>query len=231
VADANYSFIFVDIGGRGRDGDAGLFDRSSFGQRMDDATKSYQNGGLEIPFDNIIPGTNIRAPHVFLGDEAFPLKRHLMKPYRYHTATGAEDAYNYRLSRARRVVENSFGILTARWRVLANRMDVSVEAADNIVKSCVVLHNYLKATDAIDYKEPKYLPDRFVDYETNDGQIVQGTWRRELVDHESYSLRPLEIEENATRLQYMIRDRFKSYFSSGDGKLPWQDRYVQTGRY
>jgi len=90
VVDASYNFIFVDIGGYGREGDAGLFHRSSFGQAMENnPTLSYDDGGLDVPLDNFIPEPpgrpRIKVPHVFLGDEAFPLGRHLMKPYRYQT--------------------------------------------------------------------------------------------------------------------------------------------------
>lgn len=115
MVDANYKFVFVDIGGYGREGDAGLFHASSFGQRLQNATETYQNGGVALPNDNFILGTGISAPHVFLGDAAFPLQRHMMKPYQHHTASGGEQVFNYRLSRARRVVENAFGILTTRW--------------------------------------------------------------------------------------------------------------------
>lgn len=54
--------------------------------------------------------------YVFVADEAFPLKPYLMRPFpRRHLGARNDPlrtqkpVYNYRLSRARRVVENAFG--------------------------------------------------------------------------------------------------------------------------
>ena len=56
------------------------------------------------------------TPLVMIGDEAFPLKEWLLRPYsgRYAT-TEAKRVFNYRLSHARRTIENTFGIITARY--------------------------------------------------------------------------------------------------------------------
>ena len=62
-----------------------------------------------------------------------------------------------RLSRARRVIENAFGILVARWRILSTTLNMLPSNADKIVKACVVLHNFVKLHDTT------YCPPDFVD--------------------------------------------------------------------
>ena len=60
---------------------------------------------------------NIRHRNVFLADEAFPLRRNLMRPFPGKHLTREQRVYYYRLSRARFVVENAFGILSSQWRM------------------------------------------------------------------------------------------------------------------
>uniref|UniRef100_A0A1X7U089 DDE Tnp4 domain-containing protein n=1 Tax=Amphimedon queenslandica TaxID=400682 RepID=A0A1X7U089_AMPQE len=50
--------------------------------------------------------------------------------------------YNYRLSRARRVVENAFGILGNRFRVLITPGALVPEKAEVIVLARCTLHNF-----------------------------------------------------------------------------------------
>lgn len=225
MVDAGYKFVFVDVGAYGREGDAGIFHRSEFGKRlMGNPTLPYDRDGLDIPYDSRLPGTRISAPHVFLGDQAFPLLRHLMKPYRFKSSSKAEHIFNYRLSRARRVVENAFGILSTRWRVLENRIDLSVATVDDIVKACVALHNFLKSTDATDHPSPRYCPPSYVDNETVDGHFVPGEWRFNV--DQSEGLRVWGCTGRPLSSQYGIRERLKQYFQSDIGSVPWQDDAV-----
>ena len=108
VCETHYRFIMVDIGDAGHDSDSGVFSNSDLGQAL-------LNGSLCLPPDRALPGTTSpKVPYCFVGDEAFPLKPNMMYPYPGKDLPHCQSAYNYRLCRARRVIENSFRILAAR---------------------------------------------------------------------------------------------------------------------
>ncbi|XDV26067.1 hypothetical protein PO909_029865 [Leuciscus waleckii] len=85
-----------------------------------------------------LPGAEDREPqpHVFMADEAFPLRRNLMRR-----------VFNYRLSRARLVVENAFGILSSQWRMYRRLIEVHPEVAEKCVKATCVLHNFMQYSE------------------------------------------------------------------------------------
>ena len=68
LVDANYKFIFMDIGQYGSNADGGVFQRSEFGQR-------FLNQELDIPPPKTINGAEHLGlmPHCLVADEAFPL--------------------------------------------------------------------------------------------------------------------------------------------------------------
>jgi len=53
--------------------------------------------------------------------------------------------YNYRLLRARRVVENAVGILTQKFRLFCGRIQLSPENTEKVVLAACVLHSYLSS--------------------------------------------------------------------------------------
>ena len=67
----------------------------------------------------------------------------MVKPYSKRQLTREERIANFR-NRDRRVVENAFGILVSRFRVLLGTMEQKPRIAIGIISTCVVLHNMLR---------------------------------------------------------------------------------------
>ena len=55
-----------------------------------------------------------KVSYYLVGDEAFPLQPCFFRPYHDQGIPKEQVIFNYRLSRARRVIENAFGVLSAR---------------------------------------------------------------------------------------------------------------------
>ena len=106
VVNAKYQFTIVDVSDYGRLSDSSVFSSSKLGIAM-------EQNKLNLPHPRLLPGTNISVPYVFVGDEAFALKNYLMKPYPREEIQVPERIANYRYSRARKIVENAFGIATS----------------------------------------------------------------------------------------------------------------------
>jgi hypothetical protein len=74
LVDASYKFTIIDVSGHGKSSDGGLFTRSVLG-------KSLEANTLNIPNSKPPPKSEEPLPVVVVGDEAFPLKKCLLRPY------------------------------------------------------------------------------------------------------------------------------------------------------
>nr|CAH7769437.1 unnamed protein product [Callosobruchus chinensis] len=207
LVDANYKFINIDVGGYGKQSDGGTFKASALYRKI-------INGTLNLPEDSLLPNSNLSMPHVIIADEAYPLMRNLLKPYTYPGSqlSTSEKIFNYRLSRARRIVENAFGILVSRFRVFENAIPTSLNTVDAIVCASCALHNWLRKNS------DSYITPTCVDREDSEGQIIPGTWRSEIT--------PLISINDQRRGNHSVnakekRDLLKSYFMT-NGSVPWQ---------
>ena len=105
ICDASYKFIAADVGQGGSGNDAGIWELSQFCMGLEEVK-------INLPEPCILPNdTNGKLfPHMLLGDEAFPLRTFLMGPYPERQLDDiSKQIFNYRLSRGRRVIENTFG--------------------------------------------------------------------------------------------------------------------------
>lgn len=134
VADASYKFITVDVGGYGKQSDGGTFQAS-------DLYKLLNNKQLDIPEPSNLPQTNIKTPFVLIGDEAYPLLPFLLKPFSGKNLNIEQECFNKRLSRARKTIECSFGILYSKWRLLSKCIETDIDVTDNIIKYICILYN------------------------------------------------------------------------------------------
>ncbi|XP_057662272.1 uncharacterized protein LOC130897442 [Diorhabda carinulata] len=116
IVDASYNFIYANIGCQRRISDGGVFNNTSFKEQLD-------TNALHLPPPCPLPGRQLPMQYCLVGDEAFQLTVNLMKPFSGTYARGyKERIFNYRLSRACRVSENAFGILSSSFRVLRKPM-------------------------------------------------------------------------------------------------------------
>ena len=133
LVDANYCFLDVYIGWPGSVHDARVFAHSPLYMRITE--------GNSLPHKTLrIHGVDV--PLFIIGDSAYPLNTWLMKPFPHNgVLTHEQKTYNYRLSRARIVVENAFGRLKARWRRLMKRNDMQIHHIPNVIAAACILHN------------------------------------------------------------------------------------------
>jgi len=139
--DAQYCFRLIDVGGYGRTSDGGSLANSAFGQAL-------KSGNLQLPADLSLPEAVHRGPqpHVFVVDEAFPMRKNLTRPFPGGNLPRERRIFNYCLSRARLVVENTFGIISSQWRMYRRAIKLQPEVAEKCVKATCVLHNFLRET-------------------------------------------------------------------------------------
>lgn len=135
LPDANYKFVMVDIGSYGREGDSVILEKSNLMQLI-------RNEQLYPPPRTV--GTT-ELPYVVVADEAFKLSMHLMKTFTRPEARAnkSKAVFNYRLSRARRVSENSFALLSQVFRVFYTPISVNAAVTDKLIMIACGLHNML----------------------------------------------------------------------------------------
>ena len=182
------------------------------------------DGELHLPTPSALPGREMFVPHVFVADGAFPLSPNIMKPFPGVTKglLTPERIYNYRLSRARRIIENVFGIWSSKFRVLLKSTDLNPNKVELITLTCAYLHNFLRRSA---YSRNYYSPPGSFDVEDPDGNVIPGAWRSEV--RNSQSLSGLQnIPRGAPTDAKQIRNEFRDHFMSSEGSVPWQTNMI-----
>ncbi|XP_039747675.1 protein ALP1-like [Pararge aegeria] len=198
ICDANYNFIDIDVGCYGKSSDSTIHDSSEW-------VKKLRQGNYNLPQPRPISNNGIPIPFSFIGDEGFALSQHLQRPYAGKHLPRKKRIYNYRLTRARRYIECTFGILSNKFKIFNRPINVNVDFATNIVKACCVLHNFIRKRDGYKFDHTLSIVG-FQDPPASDNLLLIGRRRSEL---------------SGTA----IRNIYTDYFT-GVGSVPWQDSKI-----
>ena len=205
LVDADYKFIWSEVGANGACSDTQVFNNSDF-------KTAIENRELNIPLAQPVVDGERPVPYYFIGDDAFALRTWLMKPYALRDLTRHSRIFNYRLSRARRVVENGFGILGSRFRCFGTCMGQEPATVGKITLACLSLHNLMRL---------RYPTLQNADVDV--GDLENGRWRDDVhfldVDNPPGGNRAVVVAKDQ-------RDYLRDYVNSPGGSVPWQDRMI-----
>lgn len=199
LVDSDYKFLYIDVGTNGRGSDAGVWSRCSL-------SAGLENNSVSLPPPEFLPNSSTESPYVIVGDDAFPLKTYLMKPYPGLDQPDEKRIFNYRLSRARRVSENAFGILVSRFQIFRQPIRTSPECVTKIVLASVALHNYLRVTSR----------DAYAPADGNEN-TSSGHHRGVAGGLQNFQAVPRRPARDAVQ----VRQKLMAYFNSV-GTVPWQ---------
>ncbi|KAK3894542.1 hypothetical protein Pcinc_001698 [Petrolisthes cinctipes] len=114
-----------------------------------------------------------------------------MRPFSKASLTTRRKVYNYRHSRARRYMECTFGIMCNKWRIFHRPLNVDLSLAEDIIKACCILHNYVRVRDG---------------YNFEDTLTIDG-----------FAYLQYDLASRGTRAAISIRDKFADYFVTPEG--------------
>lgn len=126
--------------------------------------------------------------------------------------------FNYRLSRARNCVENAFGLIAARFRILQSAIHLAPEKASYIVLAICVLHNFLRKRGG------SYTSISTFDKEDNNYFLQNGEWRESNSQLQGLQTpRYTSFSMNAK----MNREQYQDFFNN-EGSVEWQDDIIRA---
>ena len=181
LVDDRYIFRDVSCKCPGSMHDSIVFNNSTLSVRLE--------RGMPIR-DKVINGVTI--PLHILADPAYPLSRKIIKTFSGRNLTPAQESFNVYHSSARMMVENAFGRLKARWRMVCKRMDCNTELSQYVVMTCCCLHNICE-----NIKVP-----------------VHQNQLEEAINHPDNQQPPTEIEQRIEPDGADIRDVLKDYLAT-----------------
>ena len=151
-----------------------------------------------------------------------------MNPYSNHNIQLDQQIFNYKLSRARRIIENTFGIATTRFGIFRRPISATPKKVILVTKAVVALHNYLmkRCTNAEKNKNYSYCSPSYTDQETRSGMKL-GVWRKEQENTGGLQQIQQTGSNNYSRDASTVRNNVKNYFCSPEGSIEWQMERVK----
>uniref|UniRef100_A0A182S077 DDE Tnp4 domain-containing protein n=1 Tax=Anopheles funestus TaxID=62324 RepID=A0A182S077_ANOFN len=150
LVDADYNFLYVNVGGQGSISDGGIFKNTQLYEML-------ETNRLDIPDPDILRVPYItKVPYFILGDKAFAFTNYCIRPYggADNTLGAIQRTFNYFQSRARMPVENTFGIVSNRFQVIRGPILLEPQKARKVVLTAAYLHNFLRKRASRDYYMP-----------------------------------------------------------------------------
>lgn len=120
--------------------------------------RAMDGGHLNVPPPAPLPNSKHHDAIHVCWRWCLPLCLDLQKPYSHRELDHDQKVYNYRLSRARRVVENAFGILANRLRLFRTTICLDPEKVVEM------------------YRSQAYTTSTLVDWEHDDQEVMPGEW-------------------------------------------------------
>ncbi|CAI6347218.1 unnamed protein product [Macrosiphum euphorbiae] len=152
--------------------------------------KRLEADTLNVPKSTPLPGQVENTPMVLIRHEAFALKTYLLKPFPRRLSRNyiRLDTYNYRLCRAKRVVENAFGILTKKWKIYKSTIELKEQTTTLIILTTCILHNYLRIKN--------FDIDTTAVHSENEDEITQGALNEFEINNRRGTNKSIQILEH-----------------------------------
>ncbi|XP_072254366.1 uncharacterized protein [Pyxicephalus adspersus] len=177
LVDSRYNFITIDVGPYGSTGCCSIFKKSTLGRKLKEAK-------MNLPEYKPLPGSSGEPmPYVFVADEAFGLSETILRPYPTRNITPIRKIFNYRLIRARRMIDGAFGILASKWRVFYAPIQLEANFVEDIIKAACVLHNVVLLRDGFVFEHILSNPLHDVSWSTVRGPASGMLVRNTFADH------------------------------------------------
>lgn len=107
----------------------------------------------------------------------------------------------FRLSRARNCIKDSFGILTAKCRILHRKMDFKLQISIDVVKALACLHNFLLTAELLLDEG-----DRMYVHENRDRQNDGNNYENFQNMREVLDILPIAVQQREILADYFISD-------------------------